>query len=147
MHAARVVGELDGEAQHVERPVHRMVDRDLHLLVTDLRIVEYFRQAHHAAARHACGVQHVDPVLDRLLADPRVDDRVDRRAPLEALGIGAEFGMVAQVRQTERVEELEIDLSLDGAIATCPSFASNRPYGATSAWSLPVRSGCSPVSK
>ena len=99
MNTARVVGELDRKSEHVELAVHRMLDRDAHLLVTDLRVGEHFRQAHHPAAGHAGGVQRVDPMLDGLLADRRVHERVDLRAPLEAIGVGTEVGMIAQVRQ------------------------------------------------
>ena len=110
MNAARVVGELDRKAEHVERPWTRMLDRDLHLLVADLRILEYLRQAHHAPARHARGIQHLEPVRDRLLADLRVDERVDRRAALEAVALVRKSGCIAQVREAQRVQELEIDL-------------------------------------
>src|SRR4249919_1287503 len=65
MHAARIVRELDGETKHIEFPVHRMLDGDAHLLMPDLRIAEYFLQAHDPATGYAGGVQRVDPMLDR----------------------------------------------------------------------------------
>jgi hypothetical protein len=124
-----------------------MVDRDLHLLVTDLRVLEHLRQAHHAAARHACRIEHADPVLDRLPADLFVDDRVDRSAPLEAPGIGVELGWSRKCDSPSASRSFAYTMSLDGCDRDLPSFASNRPYGATSPWSLPCAGGCSPVPK
>src|SRR5688572_30620765 len=77
MNPARIVGELDREAEDVERAVARMLDREPHLLVADLRIVEDLPQRHDAAARHAGGIQNLEPVRDRMPARHFVDERID----------------------------------------------------------------------
>ena len=54
------------------------------------------------------------------MRDLRVDERVDRGAPLEAVAIGQELGMLAQMREAERVDELVVDLVVgrrDGDLA------------------------------
>jgi hypothetical protein len=69
-----------------------MVDRDLHLLMAAPADRRTLPKAHHPPARHAGGVQHLDPVIDRLLANLGVDERVDLGAPREAAGVGAKSG-------------------------------------------------------
>ena len=56
-----------------------------HLLRQHLRVAEDRAEVGHPAARHSRAVQSVDPVVDRVFADARADQRVDRVPVPEAL--------------------------------------------------------------
>src|SRR5258708_1225911 len=107
--AARILGELDGKAEHLDGTVAGMIDGQHHLLLEHLRIAEHFGEIHHQPARHAGGVQHRDPVLAGIVPQPLLDPPVDAAALLHPHRLADKIGMEAQLRRTDRIEKLAVD--------------------------------------
>ena len=98
----------------------RVVDGQDHVLRQQLRVAEQSVHVLHPAARHARRVQRVDPVVDAVLADILVDDRVHAREISDAGVVVCEVRVVVEVREVEHLEEaLQKDLAggCDGNIA------------------------------
>src|SRR5260221_1179191 len=107
--AARILGELDGKAEHLDGTVAGMIDGQHHLLLEHLRIAEHLGEIHHQPAGHAGGVQHRDPVLAGIVPQPLLDRPVDGGAVLHPQRVGEKIGMEAQLRRTDRIEKLAVD--------------------------------------
>ena len=91
-----------------------VVDRETHLLMLNLWIVEHLPDIQHLPAGHPGSVQHRDPVVDPAGAGHLVDLGVDGGTSLEAVPIGDEIGMITKPLKAQRGKQLRIDRIVAG---------------------------------
>ena len=88
--AHRRPGEAHGRGHHRHPPGERMRHLDAEAAGPDVRILEHLREVVDGAAGHARLLERADPVPRGPVGEERLEDGDERRAVLDARGVGGE---------------------------------------------------------